>query len=375
VSDGPLWITGPYGLWVAEDHVVALADLLSQTANACAEVARRIAGVDAPVAELGASLDWDVVARHARRVEDLAATARAIAQALRIYARNTADQERARQANFDAPRERMFAAVVIAMTGSSPQAPWRDWGLPLAAGTILSPQRIGDRVVVHPWDLAPGGRVTRAVGLEQRILRIPPSHTPIRIERYAEDGGLVNTEVFIAGTSDWGVGYTENPFDLESNMALVAGLSSASRVAVEMALQRAGVVPGDRVTFVGHSQGGVIAARLAESGRYTTTGLITVGAPIGGTPVEGDYPAVSIAHSDDLVPGLGGVSQPTRSLGVERHSGAAPGNVSDAHSLERYAQTAREIDESPASSHFGGFGTSRQSSEPQYFRATRHRAD
>lgn len=371
MSNDPLWITGPYGLYVAEDHVLALADVLARVATECAEAARVLGGLAPPAEDPWASVGWEVVARHARRVADLGGEATRLARALWSYARASADQERARVATFAAPRERLFAAAVAGMTGNRPTLEWEKWGVPLAAGSILGPYQSLAGVRVYPWNLGPSTPVSQAATLEERILRIPPSHTPIRIERYADDGGLVSTEVFIAGTSDWGVGDTSNPFDLESNIALVAGMTSASWVAVEMAMKRSGVRPGDRVTFVGHSQGGLIAARLAESGRYTTTGLITVGAPLGGTPVHGDYPAVSLSHTDDLVPPLGGRVEPTRGIGVSRHSGAAPGAVADAHSVERYAATAAELDRSPARTHIPGFPRSGATTQPSYFRATR----
>lgn len=371
MSNEPLWITGPYGVFVAEEHVLALADELARAARDCAEVARVLGGLSAPSEDLWAAVDWDVVARHARRLEDLSAEATRLAQALWSYASASADQERARVATFVAPRERLFAAAISGMSRNHPSAEWTRWGLPVAAGMILGPTVSKGEIRVHPWPIGPATSVVQASSVAERIRRIPPSHTPIRIERYSEEGGLVSTEVFIAGTSDWGVGYTSNPFDLESNMALVAGLGSASLVAVEMAMKRSGVREGDRVTFVGHSQGGVIAARLAESGRYTTSGLITVGAPLGGTPVHGDYPAVSISHSDDVVPPLGGRTEPTRAVGVSRHSGADLGDVAEAHSLDRYAATAAELDRSPARSQLPRFTGGEATARPSYFRATR----
>jgi hypothetical protein len=371
VSNEPLWITGPYGVFVAQEHVVALADGLARVARDCAEVARALGRLSVPSEDPWASMDWQVVARHSRRVEDLGTEATRLSRALWAYARASADQERARVATFVAPRERLLATAIAGMSGHYPAAEWAKWGLPVAAGSILGPTGAAGAVRIHPWVIGRDTPVVQASSVEERIHRIPPSHTPIRIERYSGEGGLVSTEVFIAGTSDWGVGHTSNPFDLESNIALVAGLGSASWVAVEMALRRSGVREGDRVTFVGHSQGGVIAARLAESGRYTTTGLITVGAPLGGTPIHGDYPAVSIAHTDDVVPPLGGRVEPTRVVGVSRHSGAALGDVADAHSVERYAATAAELDRSPASSQLPEFSGGVATARPSYFRATR----
>ena len=52
----------------------------------------------------------------------------------------------------------------------------------------------------------------------------------------------------------------------------------------------AGITAGSAVVFTGYSQGGLIAARLAASGDYHTTGLYTLGGPAGQVPV----PAASL---------------------------------------------------------------------------------
>jgi pimeloyl-ACP methyl ester carboxylesterase len=133
---------------------------------------------------------------------------------------------------------------------------------------------------------------------------------------------------------------------MRSNLALVAGVPAAAAIATEKAMRRAGVRSGERVVFVGHSQGGAVANTLAESGRYNTQGLITVGAPVGNQPVAGHYPALRIEHQDDLVVELGGHTQPGQSIIVEAQSGADPGDVAQAHSRERYLDTARRVDQS-----------------------------
>ncbi len=158
---------------------------------------------------------------------------------------------------------------------------------------------------------------------------------------------------------------------MESNIALIAGATAASLVAVEAALKASGVRPGDKVTFVGHSQGGLIAARLAESGRYQTTGLLTVGAPLGGAPIRGDYPAVAITHRDDVVPELGGHAELSRAVGVSTRSGAVPGDVGRAHSLDAYIATAKALDNSSAKERVGELPTSTGTTRPTFFRAQR----
>jgi hypothetical protein len=370
VSNDGLWVVGPDTLWVAEDHVLSLSDYLETLAARCESISRVIANVEVPDRDPWAGLDWSSVKGLGASVDACGLSALRLVRALRHYASDTALAERARVAFFEAPRDSFVATVVVGVTGPGPLGPRDSWGFGAAAESLL-----GAGHAVGPLGVSrvPGtfAQVPRALTLEERIRRIPGPSQPIRIERYSTGSGGVETEVFISGTSDWAVGTSDNPFDLESNLALVAGIPAASYIAVEMALRRAGVKPGDRVSFVGHSQGGLIAARMAESGRYTTTGLLTAGAPVGVAPIRGSYPALALSHSDDLVPTLGGAPELTRSIGLERHSGSDHGDLGRAHSLEAYAETARIADSSPARSRFGQWAREPSMTRPEFYRATR----
>jgi len=192
------------------------------------------------------------------------------------------------------------------------------------------------------------GPVDAPQSLADRVNRIPDPATPIVIERYSMPDGSDHIEVFIAGTDAHAPMGGDRPWDMASNVALIAGEQASSLQAVRAALAAEGVTGDMSVTFTGYSQGGVIAVALAESGDYRTTGLVTVGAPSGGLPVRGDYPAVVIEHRDDLVPVLSGIRRETTAvvvrtdslLGTERPGGAAP-----AHALDRYQRTAAQADE------------------------------
>jgi hypothetical protein len=190
--------------------------------------------------------------------------------------------------------------------------------------------------------------VAGAQSMAERIARIPGTQTPIRIERFELPGGLSHAEVYIAGTDEWSVGSGDSPFDMESNLALVAGIGAASVVATTQAMRLAGVRPGDSVSFVGHSQGGAVAITLAESGVYSTKSLVTVGSPSGTLPVRGNYPALVVEHTDDVVPSLGGERLATNATVILADSGQGPFDVVGAHSREGYLHTARRIDSSRA---------------------------
>ncbi len=199
-------------------------------------------------------------------------------------------------------------------------------------------------------DLRRGGE-TRAVAppdsLADRVGRIPDAAAPVVIERYTLADGSDHVEVYIAGTDAHAPLGGEQPWDMASNVAIIAGTDSSSVQAVRAALAAEGVASDTSIVFTGYSQGGAIATMLAESGDYRTTGLVTVGAPSGALPVRGDYPAIVIEHRDDLVPVLSGLRRETTAV-IVRGDAVMPGETTDgalpAHDLARYLRTAAQAD-------------------------------
>ena len=367
-----LWVKGPGLEFVAEDHVWALKAFVNQIAGDISGIATRVkyhasqlrddVWANTPVGELK-SVGADI--------EALALDATWLSGALDTYAKTMATQEAARARVLGAPTEGVIALGLLLALAPHQRVTIAEADIPRVAGVFLGDDFAPDDVEV--WQVGSGNHspVGQATSVEERIARIPEQGPPIRIERYDQGDGTYQTEVFIAGTKDWGVGNTAQPFDLESNLALVAGVTASSLLAVEMAMRRSGVRPGDRVTFVGHSQGGLVAARLAESGKYRTTGLVTAGAPLGSSPIKGDYPAFVISHTDDVVPILAGQTEHQAGWQFERHSGGRPGDVLTAHSLEAYAETARTIDESRAAPQWGDWSGSGRTATPAVFDAKR----
>jgi len=371
---GALWITGPDSQWVAEDHVLGLADYLHRLGRDMDAVSRRLPisyrQSDSGNLEFAATVSWGEVSKIQRDLENLSREVGDLQSALLHYAASTGDQERARVRTFQAPADRLFALMVISFSGNPPPADYEQWGFAEAAGSFMPEGRYSSDVRV--WLSSQTEAIKPPQSLADRLARIPHAdQAPIRIERYATRNGEGITEVFIAGTRHLGAGDTSEAFDMASNIALVAGVTAASMVAVERAMKNAGVTSTDKVTFVGHSQGGLIATRLAESGRYQTAGLVTVGAPVGVAPVRGSYPAVHIVHSDDVVPSLGGHAAPTRAVRIETHSGAPVGGAIEAHSLAAYTRTAMVADSSPAAHRFGSLPQGTGSTSAQFFSARR----
>jgi len=373
VSEG-LWIIGPDSQWVAEDHVLGLADYLNRLGSDIDAVSRSLptshGNSDARNLEFATTVSWAEVRKIQRDLEDLSLDVSHLHSALLHYATSIGDQERARVRVFQAPADRLFALMVVSFAGHPPPPGFAGWGFAEAAGSVIA--GVGLTTDARVWLSSQAQGVEPPQSLADRLGRIPQAdQPPIRIERYETHDGVGLTEVFIAGTRHLGVGNTSEAFDMGSNIALIAGVTAASLVAVELAMKNAGVTSTDKVTFVGHSQGGLIATRLAESGRYQTAGLLTVGAPVGVAPVRGNYPAVHIVHSDDVVPSLAGHTAATRAVRIERHSGAPVGGAIEAHSLAAYIQTADVADSSPAAHRFGSLPQGTGSTTAQFFSARR----
>ena len=174
-----------------------------------------------------------------------------------------------------------------------------------AAGKPLRETPIAvTRVSVEP--------ATSPQGLEQLIGRIPradPEMPQVRIERYeGVTGGHPSFVVYLGGTIDTGLVPTDEPWDMTSNVNALAGMDAGSYRAAIAAMRAAGIASDDLVTLVGHSQGGLLAARIAQSPEFRVGDVVTVGAPIHQIPVGPGVSLTAVEHTEDLVPTLGGLA-------------------------------------------------------------------
>ena len=182
----------------------------------------------------------------------------------------------------------------------------------------------------------------------------------IRIERYG-DGDDPRWIVYVGGTVDFGLVAGEQTHDMTSNLHGVAddagvdavriagAVSGAGERAVREAMDDAGVAPGDPLLAVGHSGGGVIAAKLAADPELNVVGALSLGGPVASAPTRDGVPLLSIEHDEDLVPATGGAGHPSDERVTVSRSVLEPGCEYEAalpaHELTRYRATAELVDD------------------------------
>lgn len=234
-------------------------------------------------------------------------------------------------------------------------------GVPAAAGVLVAlgtlfgvlpapgERRLRlDRVDAPPLPLGSTSAAPTSWG--ELAARVPPSDpdgAQVVVEQYGEEW-----LVAVSGTTDWSAD-PEQAFGAASNLQAMSGGPAASVAGTLAAMEAAGVPDGAPVTVVAHSQGGLVALRVAQSGRYDVHDVVTFGSPVRGLDLPEGTRSVSIEHSDDVVPvlsGLGrtGAEEPGVVL-VERRSPASTPQegVTPAHGLDAYIATAEGLDAAP----------------------------
>jgi alpha-beta hydrolase superfamily lysophospholipase len=120
--------------------------------------------------------------------------------------------------------------------------------------------------------------------------------------------------------------------------------------AVVAALTAAGARRDEPILLAGHSQGGIIATRLAADPafrrRYRVTSVLTAGSPVGHVPTPRGVAVLHVEHAGDAVPLLDHARNPGTAdrLTVTRRRGTGPDAAS--HDAAAYARTGALIDSS-----------------------------
>ncbi|GAA1799680.1 hypothetical protein [Agromyces neolithicus] len=213
----------------------------------------------------------------------------------------------------------------------------------------------------HPA-AAPVRMAAAPTGVGDLANRVPSGDGPqIRIERYGEPDEP-RWVVYVSGTVESSLVAGDEPFDMSANVFGIAddswidelrtagAESGAGERAVRQAMEAAGVSPGDPVMPVGHSGGGIIAAKLAADPELNIVGAVNLGGPVASAPTIESVPVLSIEHDEDIVPAVGGSGHPSdERLTVSRsvlEGGTEYDSALPAHELARYRATAALIDES-----------------------------
>ncbi|MCK5892239.1 MAG: hypothetical protein P1U38_13315 [Aeromicrobium sp.] len=185
-----------------------------------------------------------------------------------------------------------------------------------------------------------------------------------RIQIITLEGHPPSYVVQIPGTQDWSSQRGDNPVDLTTNVALMAGDDTVMAGLVADAMREAGITPGAPVMLTGHSQGGITAMTMAADPdlqrEFSITSVVTGGSPVGRIDVPDGVSVLSLEHTQDVVPMLDGADNPDRPewTTVRRELSDAEGGGGDAadrgpggaHSLDNYAATGAAADASHDSS-------------------------
>lgn len=170
----------------------------------------------------------------------------------------------------------------------------------------------------------------------------------VRIERYETSAGRTSV-IYLPGTAEWNPIGSGKAFDIRSDVELASGKPSTDSLeAVKGAMAKAGVRLGEKLILVGYSQGGMIAAELAESG-LPVAGIVTIGSPVADAHIPSGVPVISLEHSNDVVPAISGRTNPisenwvTASRHLDLHAGQS---VIAAHAMCGYQETAALADAS-----------------------------
>lgn len=234
------------------------------------------------------------------------------------------------------------------------------------AWIVLNAERFGllrdDRPLEVQQTIArtdhPAGDLGGLLTTQQDILSTPSetdAGTRIRAQRVLGEDGTHRWVVSIPGTQDWDPTTPVNPSDVTSNLRSIAGLPSTLHAAIAAALaqamRQAGVRPGkEPVMLAGHSQGGLVATRLAATSsfrrRFNVTSVMTAGAPSTRVDVPRSVSVLSIEHRRDPVPRLDSRARADRSNRVRVVMDATPTpgrtpSTATAHHALTYARSAR----------------------------------
>jgi hypothetical protein len=192
-------------------------------------------------------------------------------------------------------------------------------------------------------------RLQDVAGRQNGAILIEKFREPAAPVRSATDASIVSAArfvVYIPGTQSWAPFAIDNPFDLTSDISAISktGFAGSER-GVAAAMDQAGILPEDEVLFVGHSQGGMVAANLSE--RFPSSRVLTFGAPLGQVSDKLQAKTLSVEHRNDPVPKIDGRPNPEKANWVTVRQEIPGLNPIEQHEMKGYVKTAMAIDAAP----------------------------
>jgi pimeloyl-ACP methyl ester carboxylesterase len=196
--------------------------------------------------------------------------------------------------------------------------------------------------------LVAAGTAAAPTGMKDAIERIPyGSQGQVVVEKYTMPDGRSRFVTYIDGTREMKRG-TDEPWDMDSNLDMyLEHRTAASQQATLKALEAAGAKPGDRVDFVGYSQGAAIGSFTAMDSPYVTEVVIAAGNPVS-PHLDSDQLYALLEHDGDIVGnladgppgGTGSAGSFTVSRDIDRLQ------FTDEHAFREYEKTAGMADAS-----------------------------
>jgi dienelactone hydrolase len=242
-------------------------------------------------------------------------------------------------AAFLAPSPLTVSALRHSITGLSSTIA----GVAAIAGAALrtsgaAPASLSVRSVSRTDCLLP---VSFAAAVE-RIPAADPHAAQVRVEKTPSAAF-----VYIGGTVTSSLLGGSEPWDMTSNIAAMVGQTSDSERGARAALTAAGVTNADRIVVVGHSQGGLVAQRLASDPQLRVSDVVLVGSPQTPGSVAPGVHVVALEHRNDPIPALGGMAPEGRAdVTVATTPPITPGDPLAAHHASVYRDLAAEADAS-----------------------------
>ncbi|WP_436492796.1 lipase family protein [Actinokineospora sp. HUAS TT18] len=209
---------------------------------------------------------------------------------------------------------------LLAMTYPDGDPKLTDLGLDTNPRTTAPPQNLGDLIDA----------------LDYRNSTNNDANIDVRAIKDA-NGNITGYVVDIPGTQVWNAPFGDDKGsanDMGTNVDAIAGNETVLQEGIEQALRDAGVPKDAPVMLVGHSQGGIVAARAAndfvENGTYNVTHVVTAGSPVGGIEMNPRVQTLSLENNGDIVPHLDGRENPDSdnrtTVKFDNQTGTAGGN-------------------------------------------------